>query len=298
MWRRYRDISFTAHGYAKALQHGAEANDIADELCSCTLCGACDCVCPEQIDITGMVVELRGQLSQSEVADLQKQMAKKAANTSPDRLAAASMLLVTPAIRQNSATLLRITGLLEKPGSLVVADDDGTDIALALEAGVAIPPQRLERFIKPMRALTNGIIADGLLLKHLRCWLPEVKFISLGEALNSLAEIRRNLRSTDLYIIEPRAYHADYQRLVKHYDRLRTEKGSAFSLDLQRIAIPATSQSLPQRLGHIALDDEEQANWLIKGHQITRIVVENLEDKAILQQVATVPVVHLAELAD
>ena len=92
--------------------------------------------------------------------------------------------------------------------------------------------------------------------------------------------VRRDLRATDLYVIEPRAYHSDYQRLVKHYDRLRADHGCAFNLDLQRIAIPATARSLPQRLGRAAANDEDQTRWVLHGRNINRIVVENLEERA------------------
>ena len=108
--------------------------------------------------------------------------------------------------------------------------------------------------------------------------------------------MRHNLRTTDLYVIEPRAYHADYQRLVKHYDRLRVESGSAFNLDLQRIAIPVNSRSLQQKLGLVAPDDEEQARWVLHGHRVNRIVVECLEDRETLEKVSKIPVVHLSEL--
>ena len=104
--------------------------------------------------------------------------------------------------------------------------------------------------------------------------------------------------TTDLYVIEPRAYHAEYQRLVKHNDHLRAESRSSFNLDLQRIAIPATSRSLPQRLGIVAPDDDEQARWVLHGRSITRIVVESLEDRAALEKVSDVPVVYLAELVE
>jgi len=293
MWRRYRDISLTAHGYAKALQHGAAAHEIAAAVSSCTLCGACDPVCPEQIDVTGMILKLRRQLTHPEAPTLRSRMEAEAARPLKIEHTAAK-LLPDQALRDSPDLLARIAALL----GISVAEDDGADIALALEAGVVIPPQRLQRFLAPWRGLKKIIIADGLLLKHLKQLLPKMNFVTLGEALSTNAVVRRSLRATDLYVIEPRAYHADYQRLVKHYDRLRAESGSAFNLDLQRIAIPATSRSLPQRLGLLAADDEAQARWVLHGRSITRIVVENLEDRAVLEKVSDVPVVHLAELVD
>jgi hypothetical protein len=83
-------------------------------------------------------------------------------------------------------------------------------------------------------------------------------------------------------VIEPRAYHEDYERLVKHYDRLRLERGCATNLDLQRIAIPAAGE----------------ADWILKGRRVERIVVERMEDAEAFSRHSALPVVHVAELAD
>jgi len=293
MWRRSRDISLSAHGYAKALQHGASADELATQVWSCSLCGACDPVCPEQIDVTGMILKLRRKLAQPEAPILQARMEAEAARPLTIHHSA-EKLLPDQALSESPELLARIATLLGIP----VAEDDGADIALALEAGVVIPPQRLQRFLATWRGLKKIIVADGLLLKHLKQLVPAMNFVTLGEALSTNAVVRRNLRATDLYVIEPRTYHADYQRLVKHYDRLRADKGCAFNLDLQRIAIPVTSRSLSQRLGLIPHDDDEQARWVLHGRSISRIVVESLEDRAALEKVSDVPVVHLADLLE
>jgi hypothetical protein len=240
-----------------------------------------------------MVLHLRRQLNHPESAALQARMEAEAVLPLSIQHPA-KKLLANRALRESPELLTRITDLLGIPA----AEDDGADISLALESGVVIPPQRLQRFLAPWRGLKKIIVADGLLLKHLRQLLPALEFITLGEALSSNAAVRRNLRATDLYVIEPRAYHANYQRLVKHYDRLQRDSGCQFNLDLQRIAIPTTSQNLHQRLGLVAADDDEQARWVLQGRDFTRIVVESLEDRAALQKICDVPVVHLAELAE
>jgi len=290
-WRNTRDIAFTPHGRAKAMQQGDAVDAASVE--SCTLCGACDPVCPEQIDVSGMTLKLRRQMAHPEAAQLEARMDEKAAQPLTSKHAPAKWL-PAQALSEHPELSARITTLLGAP----IAEDEGSDIALALEAGVVVPEHRLQRFLAPLKGLKKIIVADGLLLKHLKQLLPTMNFVSLGEALSTHADVRRNLGATDLYVIEPRAYHADYQRLVKHYDRLRIESGSAFNLDLQRIAIPATARSLPQRLGLMAHDDGAQARWLLHGRSIARIVVESLEDRAVLAKVSDVPVVHLAELAD
>lgn len=58
-WRAHRDVLFTPHGRAKAIQHGATAAELSASLSSCTLCGACEPVCPERIPIVALTLELR-----------------------------------------------------------------------------------------------------------------------------------------------------------------------------------------------------------------------------------------------
>lgn len=297
MWRRKRDLQHSPLGWAKALQHGAAPNDLADAMQDCTLCRACDPMCPEQIDISAMILMIRGKLAHPQKAVLQERMAAQTRRPAPV-YQEKTALLAGEALRAHPALLSHITALLGKTGAFVVAHDDGADISLALEAGVAVSHERLAALIEPLRRADKVIAADGLLLPYLAQWLPAAKIFSLGETLSSLDAIRSNLRATDLYVIEPRAYHADYVRLVKYYDRLRKERGCEFNLDLQRIAIPATVRGLQQRLGLAALDDGAQARWVLHGRNIVRIVVESLEDRAAFENVSDVPVVHLAELAD
>jgi hypothetical protein len=203
------------------------------------------------------------------------------------------MLLPDESLHRHPETLARIVSLL----GACFSEDDCPEISLALEAGAGIPEQRVQRFLAPLRRMKKIIVADGLLLRHLKRWLPDANIVGLGEALSGHAAVRRGLRSTDLYVIEPRAYHSDYQRLVKYYDCLRITHGCAFNLDLQRIAIPATARNLPQRLGLMASNDDEQTRWALHGLGIERIVVESLEERAVLEKVSVHPVVHLAELA-
>jgi ferredoxin len=295
VWRRTRDLTLTPHGRAKALQHGAGVADIAASIESCTLCGACEPACPEEINLVGMIVDLRRQLPRSPALQaLHDRMDTAAARPVETRPASHNVLLSGAALSEQPATLARVAALLGSP----VGEDDGADIALALEAGAVVSAPRLARFLEPLRRLKTIVVADGLLLHHLRDWLPRAKIVSLGAALSRLAAVRRGLRPTDLYVIEPRAYHANYEKLVTHYDNLRAETGCTMNLDLQRIAIPAATSSLPQRLGQEATTDGEQLRWLLKGQRVSRIVIENAEDRTAFEQVCALPIVHLAELAD
>lgn len=295
VWRYSRDASLTPPGHFKALQHGVGASDIAASAWHCTVCMACEPVCPERIDITGIVLELRSQQSTPAWRrDLQLRLCERPARPFVVATRPTSIVLLPDAsLHEYPDAMARIVSLLEASFS----EDDCADVSLALEAGATIHEQCLERFVAPLRQMKKIIVADGLLLRHLKKWLPNANIVGLGEALSSHAAVRRGLRSTDLYVIEPRAYHSDYQRLVKHYDRMRAAYGCAFNLDLQRIAIPATARSLPQRLGLMASRDDGQTRWALHGRGIERIVVENVEERAALENVSGLPVVHVAELA-
>lgn len=292
MWRARRDPRFSPEGLAKALLCGAAAAELAAPLDACSLCGACDPVCPQRIDLSGMVMTLRGELArQAELDSQQASLAQQAASAAAP--AAGALLLPGVDLRANPALLARTRMLL----GYGLAQDDGTDIALALETGGQVSPLRRRRFLDRVegRAL---IVGDGLLLRQLRCWLPGARLQSLGEALSSRAAIRRRLTSADFYVIETRAYHADFERLVTYYDRLRAETGCALNLDLQRIAIPALTQAMSRR-GQALVDAElTEARWMLKGARPSRIVVESLADRAVFERACDVPVVHLAELAE
>ena len=289
VWRKTRDLRFTPHGRAKALQHRAPLLELGPSIESCTLCGACEPACPENIDLTGMVLGLRAQLRQ--VAPIA--MGPRKTTHAVDYVDQ-GVILAGRALRENEgarrATVLRL--------GYTLAVDDGDDIALALEAGAAISATRLEEFLAPLRNATSMIVANGLLARRMRNWLPLMRYTSFGVALSSDRDLRRRLRASDLYVVEPRAYHADYDALVRYYDNLRHETGCAMNLDLQRIAIPATARNLRQRLGVEAADDAAQTRWLLQGRRIARIVVESADDVSAFQQVGNLPVVHLAELAN
>ena len=306
VWRETYDLRMTPKGRAKALQHGAGIDDIAESVEACTLCGACEPACPEHIALVPMVESLRRQLPRTPpLLEIQARINAWSAQPPPQshphpdpppRTGPASSAGLVPcrALRADPSLLARVAELVRAS----VCEDAGEDLAMAIESGAVVPPARLERFLAPLRGLKQVIIADGLLFRHLRAWLPKTKIESLGEAFSRLPSVRMNLLASDLYVIEPRAFHADYDRLVKHYDRLRVERGCAMNLDLQRIAIPATARNLRQRLGVEAADDAAQTRWLLQGRKIARIVVESADDAAAFRQVGNVPVVHLAELAN
>ncbi len=289
VWRKTRDLRYTPHGRAKALQHGVAAADLRDSIDSCTLCGACVPACPENIDLVAMTLGLRRQLPAARPLALSTHGVKTIADYNSQ-----TVLLAGAALREHDAACRAAMQLLGCAPAL----DDGDDIALALEAGAEISSARREEFLQPLRAAAGFVVADALLARELKVWLPQMKIGNLGMALSRRADLRRQLRSDDLYVIEPRAYHADYEARVRYYDDLRHVTGCAMNLDLQRIAIPATARNLPQRLGLETPDDAEQTRWLLQGRRIARIVVEDAGDIAAFKQIGKLPVVHLAELAN
>jgi len=73
MWRQHRDVSFSPQGFAKAMQAGATAMDLRPQLSSCIMCGACDVMCPENIDLTGMVSKAWEEAELPELPKLHQQ---------------------------------------------------------------------------------------------------------------------------------------------------------------------------------------------------------------------------------
>lgn len=292
VWRQSRDLSLTPHGRAKAMQHGATAADITFSLQTCTLCGACEPVCPENIDLVNSVMELRRQVGPP--PDFQITVPRIPAIAPHGRCA----LLPDTYLQEHPEILKRVTALLGDGAPMASLKDGGQDIALTLEAGAPRDNQRIKAFLEPLRFLKKIVVADGLLFRQLLQWLPGVELVSLGVALGNLTAIRNHINGNDLYVVDPRAYHADYERMVGHYDRLQRSSGCHLNLDLQRMAIPAMAPNLSQRLGLAPPGTDGQARWILEGLHISRIVVENIEDRAAFANLVAAPVVHLAEVAD
>jgi ferredoxin len=291
MWRTRRDPRFSPEGIAKARQNDAQAAELAEALDACALCGACDPVCPEDIALTDMIVDLRRDLElPPDLAVLHVGYQQAAAEAAP--APAGALLLPGTALRADPELLARVEALL----GLRSAEDDGADLAVALEIGADIDPARKRRFLAAVEG-RSLVVGDGLLLRELRRCLPQARLQGLGEALGNRPAIRRRISSADFYVIEARAYHADHARLVTHYDGLRKETGCAMNLDLQRIAMPSRASGYPGlRMGGAA-EDQAQLRWLLQGRQPARIVVEDPADRELFRRVTDVPVLHLAELA-
>lgn len=263
VWRETRDVRLTPRGRAKAIQHGAAAQALVDSVRGCTLCGACEPACPEDLPLVDMVMELRRDAPLPEVS--REDFSRKT------DVLLAGRILGSDEVRRDKALALLGEGF-------ELSTDEGLDIVLALESGAALAADRLQGFLAPLRAARRLVVAEGILLRWLRRWLPGMEIVGIGEALTPV--VRQKLRAGDLYVIESRAFNGDHARLVGHYDDLRAASGCEMNLDLQRIAIPATGQ----------------AHWILEGRDVTRIVVEDLGDRAAFS-FSDRPVLHLVDLA-
>ena len=270
VWQQTRDLSLTLAGRALALQGGATAVELRESLDSCVTCGACEPVCPEEIDTVGMTLDLR-KAAPLDLPELDRGNGEKGSFLPGDSLRRHRVYEV----------------VLQR---LAVSPADGSDIAAAIEAGRPIAPDRQRHFLESLTG-TELIADDGILHQPLRKWGFTV--IGLGEAL-----LRKGpkLRATDLYVIETRGYHADFQRLVRFYDELRQRVGCEMNLDLQRAAIATGAASLQSRTGTGRIDAAEQARWILEGRDVKRIVVECVDDIEPFEEIVDLPVVHLAEV--
>jgi len=276
VWRQTRDVRLTPHGRAKALQNGATAAELHASIASCTLCGSCEPACPEEIPLVDMILELR------------RQQPIQVAEVPPGHgISLENALLAGEVLRRDPERLKRITSLLD----IAVAADDGADISRAIECGAPLPSDRVSSFIGSFRNAKRLVVADGLLLRKLREWLPEKQLVSLGEALSALEAVRARLRATDLYVIEPRAFHADHARLVRHYAALIQARNVKTNLDLQRLAIPTCASSEAKRV-----DPLDQARWILDGRAFERVVVEDAADCDVFAQVTDRQVLHIGDL--
>jgi ferredoxin len=290
VWYQTRDIRLTPHGRAKALQHGATTQQLAASIGVCTLCGACAPACPEGIDLVGMMLELRTlqPLAPARVAAQMRGRVAARAGIAP------ALLLPGGRLRSDAGRLARVLALLGK--DVALAEDDGSDIALGVEAGVLPGEERIGDFLAALRGARRLIVAEGILHRMLRRRLPGVGVAGVGEALSALASVRAGLRANDFYVIEPRAFHEDYDRLIGYYDALREQRGCAMNLDLQRLAVPTTAGSAQHALGLPCVDPAEQVRWILQGRAIDRIVVEDLADAEVFARVSGRPVVHLGDV--
>lgn len=296
VWHQSSDVCCTPHGHAKAMQSGGEIN--IEGLFNCILCGACEPVCPENIKLMQMMIELRQTATNNHTQPEPEPMSGNNHSKQTYKV----LLLADEALLEHTTLLNQTIELLNTVNSKNVgqAQDNGCDITRALQSGYKISPQRQEEFINSVKSAKKLIVSDCLLKRALQQWLPSMKIISLGYLLSSLPGVQAKLGTKDLYIIECRSYNTDFERMVAHYNQLKQLSGCQLNLDLQRLAIPTGS------IGHktkaelfsatTKFNADKQALWILQGVNFDRIVVESVEDGIAIAKVCDKPIIHLTEL--
>jgi len=297
VWHHTQTMSFTRKARAKAMQGGATYEEIAHSIDSCLLCGACEVACPEGIGLIHLNLYQRQELNRSRTAYPHWYPGEAPDADGKGKIAkAASLLLAGELLGKDQEVCRAIIKHLGGSDKIARAPDDGQDVARGMEAGLTVPPERIDSFISLLRPARVLVVAEGWLHRPLRKWLPGSKIIGLGEALLSFANLRSRIRSEDLYVIESRGYHADHRRLVLFYDRLRREAGCQTNLDLQRTAFATGASSLQGRHDLLSAGCIENARRILKGKRVNRIVAEDLADAEAFRLATDIPVIHLGLL--
>ena len=220
------------------------------------LCGACEPICPERIDTIGMTLSLRGQLAARNALPLAERAREARVAPGPAGPGVAgsgrTLLLAGPDLAARPEV---VTAILRHLGrGAAAAEDDGRDLALGLEVGLALPASREKRWLSTLASARRLVVAEGLLHRFLRERVPGATVVGVAEALLELRPVRAALRPTDLLVFEARGYHADFERLVRVYDRVRRDTGCLTNLDLHRLAISTGAGSAQARLGTSRVD--------------------------------------------
>ena len=297
VWHGTRAMSLTRKARAKAVQGGASYEEIRHAIDACLLCGACEKACPEGIGLFDMNMHQRQELNrQRSVYPRWYPGGNMEPRCNGGNPKTGSLLLAGEMLGRDKDLCDAVIGLLGGPNRTAVAVDDGQEIARFMEAGLALDTERVDRFIMSLRPAGSLIVAEGLLHRPLRKWLPDKKILGPGEALLSTGPLRSCIGPEDLYMIESRGYHSDHERLVLFYDRLRRETGCQTNLDLQRTAISTGASSLQGRMDLKAAGCIDNAKRILKGRRVRRIVVEDLADAEAFRQATDIPVIHVGLL--
>jgi ferredoxin len=244
---------------------------------ACALCGACDPVCPEGIDLTGMIMDLRGELELPPEPDaLQVAYGQAAAMAGPPhrgRRAAAA--------RRRPARRCRTAGRVQALLGLGLAADDGADLAVALEIGGDIDPARRRRFLDASTA-ARWWSATAC------CWPPCAAGCpgapaGPGRGAGQSAGAASPYRQRRLLCHRGARLPCRPRAPRRPLRRLRKESGCAMNLDLQRIACRRAPAAIPACAWAAAAEDLAQARWLLQGRQPARIVVEDPADRELLR---------------
>lgn len=282
VWRDSYDPWLTPHGRARAMQGGADVIELTDSLMACTMCGACDPVCPENIDLTGAVRNLRLLLTKRDANPLSKKL-KMDAPVAPGTPAAVDSQAMDSRVFIAGGALAADSDLMQRVqrglGEVTLAVDDGNDLARAFEAGAVIDETRAKTFAERLRHAKEIIVVDGMLAIWLREQPSMPRVSGLAEVLLRDSQRVAAFRKTDLFILDAQSFHSAYDRVLPLADNVSRVSGCRLNLDLQRVAIPAA-----------------EIEWILQGLNPERIIVENPADLAYIRAQCDQEVVHLVDI--
>ncbi len=258
------------------------------------MCGACEPVCPENLDIMALVRRLRGELHETNRNPFARPPDATPQREIETRLRR-RLLLAGPDLERQPELLAGVIECLGGADRVRSASDDGRDLAWALETGAPVDEARIDRLVSTFEGARELIVIEGILHRFLRERCPGIRVRGLAEMLLDSESLLSTLGPRDYLVIDARAYNADQPRLVQLFDQLRSRTRCQMNLDLQRVAIPTGADSLQARSdGHASC--ETSIRWMFEGREFDRIVVESPTDLDALAEWTDRPVVHLSTL--
>ncbi len=288
LWLQTRDPFLPFCGRTRTMQGGASPAEVRDALDACILCGSCEALCSFDMDTIAKTIDSKGLLEHfiPESPEAQKRTTSKYVK---------GRILLANSLLQESRGLLSKT--LDVLGSEVTLyDDNGEDISEAIERYGHLRKSRVSTFLASIKTADEIITTDGLIYRLIRHNLPSTKVVGLGEALIRYSDLAEKVKPDDLYIIDPRTYHANFGVLVDLYDTFGKRTGCLMNRDLHRVATPTGVTLFHRDRSHNVIDPVKQIQWILEGKRPNRIIVEKLEDRGPFTEVADIPVLFVGEV--
>ena len=228
----------TARGRNKALQAGLVAEEMAQTVWACTLCGYCDAICPSHVHNVDIVLKLRRDLAGDVVASAPAARAMVLGCTIRER---------APHLIPSIVEFLRRIG---KPADLSAESCCGS---LDVEAGRAMPAR-----------VKAGVVADPICFEQY-----DAEFLGVL-AMQHLDLF--DLKQPFYYFAPHRIVNRDHARVYPLYDALRHRYGCDMNLDLNRLARSTSAGSVQGLSGKDARDIAAAVGRLLEHSKAERIV--------------------------
>lgn len=285
VWHMSGNVRYTPHGLAKSMQSGDTPD--ADSVTACILCGTCASICPQNIDLMKLMLELRTKIPAQEHLN---QHTDQPGPNDTDPTNGGTVLIASELLISEQPLFDKVVTCLEDSSNITVLGDTGDDIVESLQEGIPVTEKRKLEFTAKLLSARKIIVCNGLLAFKLKSWLPGKILISAGHVISKLNRIRKAINPDDLYIVDSFAYNTNVKTMLAYYDKLRKSRGCDINLDLQRLAIPTGSQFNNDTYA------SQQAQWLLSGRGYKRIITEDIKDYRFMSGHSEKPVLHIAEL--